>query len=132
MKGQASLEILLITIGVLTVSAGFFFYGQSNQEPHLAKTAAKTGIENSINKIEFKKSANINIKNLNINGDEIKTTLVFWGANISISSLEENVRKEALKHIYHALHGTYPETAQPVSTQYHIYDVTVNAKKVKK
>lgn len=132
MRGQGTVEAMLILAAVLAVSAGLLYVGQRNSEPISALSAARTGAENAISRLELEHELTINIREIEWVNDNIEIELNYWGGEISREALEENVRIGALKFIHRAFKDKFPEIAEPVKTQYHTFDVTVSAERVKK
>ena len=45
-------------------------------------------------------------------------------------TVRDNVRNEALRHIFYAVRGGFPETPGPVETVHYTYDVSVELERV--
>ncbi|KXB07305.1 hypothetical protein AKJ54_00430 [candidate division MSBL1 archaeon SCGC-AAA382K21] len=58
--------------------------------------------------------------------------LNFWGGNASKSLIESKVKNNALRFLYQAVNGSFPDVVGPVSTGNYTFDVQVTAERVKK
>lgn len=131
-KGQAALEALLILSAVLTVAAGYMYTQNDSSRPIYALSAAQTGAENAANRLNLQYKTNIEIEDISRNNDTININLNFWGGDASESLIESSVENDALKFLYQAFRGDFPDAIGPVSVGNHTFDVQADAERVKK
>ncbi len=132
MKGQASLEMLLILAAILSALSGFIYYAQGSNESINAYSAVQTGVENSVTKLELKHKISVNY-DIDQDGDDFTISLKYWGGNLSNSSIENLVYNEAVSFVYKAFRDKYPDSIpESVSTDRHEFRIFVNASVVTK
>jgi hypothetical protein len=138
MRGQSSVEMLVLVAGILIFVAGMFFTGSWSNEPAVATRAARDGAENAIAAIGVEYGCSIDISDIGFRNGTITIYVAvrdappegFSWESFSEQILEPSIREEALRHIHNALHGTLPATPAPVGGSYYTYDVEVEATRV--
>jgi uncharacterized protein (UPF0333 family) len=132
MKGQAALETLLIIGAVLAVISALMLIGQRNNEANSAVAAARTGANKAIVELGMKYGCQINVDNLTFIDGTISLSLTTSNGGPSDTVIVDAIRTEALKYVYQAINGTFPDSAQPVKTRNYTYDVSVIVNRVGK
>lgn len=129
MRGQSSIESLLILAAVLSTVSGIFYVGLGNSQEIDAVSAAREGVENTITKFEIENGASIRIQEVSREGDNINIALKYWG-NLDNSSVRDEVRRGALNYIYRAFNDKYPGSGfnydNGVSSSHHTFFISKN------
>lgn len=132
MRGQAATEVLLILAVILTAAIAFLPAGQRSNEVSSVMSAARVGASKAVTELSMQYGCSIDIAKLNFDGGNITIYLTASVGGPSDATISDKVRSEALKHIYQAVNGGFPENAAPVSTQNYTYDVSVAITRVVK
>ncbi|KUO39750.1 MAG: hypothetical protein AVW06_00235 [Hadesarchaea archaeon DG-33-1] len=132
MKGQAAIEALLILAVILAAVAAFLPAGQRSNEVNSVMSAARVGANKAITELGMQYDRTIDITKLTFEGGNIAIYLTTSMGGPPDATISDKVRDEALKHIYHAVRGIFPENARPVTTGNYTYDVSVALTKVVK
>lgn len=132
MKGQAAIEMLLILAVILTAVVAFLPAGQRSSEVSSVMSAARVGASKAIAELGMQYGCTIDITKLTFEGGNITIYLTASMGGPTDATISDKVRDEALKHIYHAVKGTFPENAMPVTTGDYTYDVSVAVTRVVK
>ena len=132
MKGQAAMETLLIVGAVLVVISALMVAGQRSSEVSTALSAARTGADKAIAKLDAQYGCQMSVYDLSFNNGTITITINALSSVPPNAVIENEVRTEALKHIYQAATGTFTENAQPYVAKYYRYDVSVVVTRVTK
>lgn len=132
MKGQAAMETLLIVGAILVVISALMVSGQRSNEVSTALSAARTGADEAIAKLDAQYGCQMSVYDLSFNSGTVTITVNALSAVPSSAVIENEVRTEALKHIYQVVNGTFPENAQPVIARNYRYDVSVIVTRVSK
>jgi len=134
MKGQAAMETLLIVGAILVVISALMVSGQRSSEVSTALAAARTGADEAIAKLDAQYGCQMSVYDLSFNNGTVTITINALATvpSSAVGLIENEVRTEALKHIYQAATGTFTENAQPVVAKYYRYDVSVVVTRVSK
>jgi hypothetical protein len=130
MKGQAALETFLIFGAVLAAVSALMFVGQRNNEAGSAMSAACTGADKAVAQLCMQYGCQINIDKLTFDDGMISLSLTTSYSGPSDFVISDGVRTEALKYVYQAINGVFPDNAQPVKTRNYTYDVLVTINRV--
>lgn len=131
-KGQAATETLLVVAVVLVMIAAFIVTGERSNELSTALSAARTGADEAIAKLDAQYGCQMSIDDLSFKNGTVAITISALSSVPSNAVIENAVRTEALKHIYQVVHGNFPESAQPFDAKYYHYDVSVAVTRVSK
>ncbi len=131
MRGQASVETLIL-IGVIVLTATSIVYaGNLSREVEIVKSAASLGAENAIIALEAEYGVTIWIEKVSFKNGEVSISLlVVGGPPPHDQTIENEVREDALRFIHQAIAGDFPRNAYPVKTSYYTYDVVVEVERV--
>ncbi|KXB06644.1 hypothetical protein AKJ52_01900 [candidate division MSBL1 archaeon SCGC-AAA382C18] len=128
MKGQGSIEALLILAAVLTVTSGFLYQGIESSNSINALSAAKNGAENVTSRIEIENEVTIRITSVSEQNENITITLDNWGGKLPTDT-KKKAKQGALKFLYQAFNGNFPnKEINKVNTAHHTYRVIVEYK----
>ena len=139
MKGQTSAEMLILVGAILMAVASMLYLGLGSSEMSAVMRAARDGAENAIADIDAEYGCEIVIEEVGFDAGTITISVevrspppnITW-ENFKVNIVEPNIREGALKHIYNAVVGFLPETADNVKTGYYTYSVEVDARRVTK
>lgn len=132
MRGQTAIEALLIFAVVLTAVAAFLPVGRRSNEVSTVMSAARVGASRAITELSTQYGCTIDIAALDFDSGNITIYLATSTGGPQDATISDNVRKEALKYIYQAIYGIFPENAAPVRTQNYTYDIMVEITRVQK
>ncbi len=125
MKGQASIEALLILAAVLAVASGFLYQGIESSNSINTLEASRNGAENAISRIQIENEIALRINGISRQNENITIIIDNWGGTPP-KDTEEQVREDALEFLYQAYYGNFPETdIDNVSTPHHNYTINV-------
>jgi uncharacterized protein (UPF0333 family) len=138
MRGQSSVELLVLIAAILMTVTSLLYLGTESNESAVITQAARDGAENAIMAIDIEFGCTLEVEEVSSSADNITIKIVAKNAPPSITDwdnfrenvIESNVREVALKHMWNALGGVFPATATPVVTTYGTYDVTTTARSV--
>ncbi|MFP4005417.1 MAG: hypothetical protein ACLFUR_01705 [Candidatus Hadarchaeia archaeon] len=124
MRGQSSVEALLVLAVVLSSVVGFLYFITGSSQETNALTAAREGAENAITRYELENGATVNLSEASLDDGQITISLKYWGP-LDESSLAESVRMNALRYIYRTVEADYPSSISAldnrVSTSRHTF-----------
>ncbi len=133
MRGQSSAEMLVLTGAILVVVTSFLYLGTGGNEMATVMSAARTGAENAIASLDFEYGSTIGIEQVGFDAGTITIYVnVRGGPPPDNQAISDNIRVSALKYIYQAVIGSFPDNAEPVKTGYYTYDVDVGIRRVTK
>jgi len=133
MKGQSSAEMLILVGAILVAVASLLYSGAGSNEMAVVMSAVRAGAENEIAALDIEYGCAIDIEQLDFDAGTITIHVtVRGGPPPDDNSISDNIRMGALKHIYNAVVGFLPETAEPVETSRYTYDVVVEVTRVTK
>jgi len=133
MRGQSSAEMLILVGAILVAVASLLYSGAGSNEMAVVMSAARAGAENSIVALGIEYGCAIDIEQLDFDAGIITIYVkVRGGPPPDNQTISDNIRIGALKHIYNAVVGFLPETAEPVNTSHYTYDVAVEVTRVTK
>lgn len=108
MRGQASIEALMIIAAVLVVLAVLLLMGQRDNEVNNAIAAARVGANEAIAGLALNHGVDIDIERWDLDGDNIKLYLwVQGGPPPDDQTIISAVRDNALDQISQAVGGGY-------------------------
>ncbi len=133
MRGQSSAEMLVLMGVILVVVASFLYLGAGGNEMATVMSAARTGAENVIAALDSEYGCTIDIEQVGFDAGTITIYVnVRGGPPPDNQAISDNIKASALKYIYQAVIGSFPESAEPVKTGYYTYDVDVGIRRVTK
>jgi len=133
MRGQSSAEMLILMGVVLMVVSLVFYQGAGGNEMATVMSAARTGAENAIAALDSEYGCAIDIEQVGFDAGTVTIYVnVRGGPPPDNQAILDNIRANALKYIYQAVIGSFPESAEPVKTGYYTYDVNVGLRRVTK
>ncbi len=133
MRGQSSAEMLILVGAILVAVASLLYLSAGNNETTVVMSAVRAGTENAIAALDIEYGCAIDIEQLDFDAGTITVHVaVRGGPPPDNQTISDNIRMGALKHIYNAVVGFLPETAEPVKTRYYTYDVAVEVTRVTK
>ncbi len=133
MRGQSSAEMLILVGAILVAVASLLYLGIGNNETAVVMSAVRAGAENEIAALDIEYGCAIDIEQLDFDSGTITIHVtVRGGPPPDKQTISDNIRVGALKHIYNAIVGFLPETAENVKTSYYTYDVAVEVTRVSK
>lgn len=124
--------MLLILAVILTAAIAFLPAGQRSNEVSSVMSAARMGANKAVTELNMQYGCTIDIAKLNFDGGNITIYLTASTGGPPDATISDKVRGEALKYIYQAISGGFPENAAPVRTQNYTYDVSVSITRVVK
>lgn len=131
MKGQASVEALLILAAILAVSSGLIYHGLDSSNAINGISAARTGAENAISRLELKYDISIQISGLNVKGDSIEFSLEYWGEPNLKTTIKNEVEEDSLEFLHQAFKNNFPnKPISSVKTQHHNFKVSATVSRV--
>lgn len=129
MRGQSSIESLLVLAAVLSAVSGIVYVSVESFQGVDAISAAREGVENAITKFEIENGASIRVSGVSRSGDNLSVVLKYWG-DLDNNSVQSEVRRGALNYIYRAFNGEYPGSGfdydNGVSTSHHTFLLPIN------
>ncbi|MFH1821885.1 MAG: hypothetical protein ABH852_05560 [Methanobacteriota archaeon] len=140
MRGQSSVEMLILMGAILIAVTTTLYIGIGSNESTAVMQAARDGTENATAAIDADYACSIDMEGLALNAGTVTIQVIVRNApseNIiwdyfRDTIIKKNIREGALKYINNALFGSFPENAAPVKAAYDTYDVTVEVRKVTK
>ncbi len=133
MRGQSSAEMMILVGAILVAVASLLYLGAGGNEMETVKSAARAGAENAIADIDAEYGCEIIIEEVGVDAGTITIYVnVRGGPPPDDQTIRDNIRASALKYIYQAVVGFFPENAEPVKTGYYTYDVNVEIRRVTK
>jgi len=133
MRGQSSAEMMILMGAVLVVVSSVFYLGAGGNERATVMSAARTGAENAIAALDSEYGCAIDIEQVGFDAGTVTIYVnVRGGPPPDNQSILDNIRTNALKYIYQAVVGSFPESAEPVKTGYYTYNVNVGLRRVTK
>ena len=131
MRGQSSAEMLILIGAILVAVASLLYLGVGSNEMATVKSAARAGAENAIAALDAEYGCEIIIEDDGFDAGTITIYVsVRGGPPPDDQAISDNIRSSALKYIYQAVLGSFPENAEPVKTGYYTYDVAVEIGRV--
>jgi len=98
MRGQASIESLLILAAVLSTAAALVIMGQRSNEITNAEAAARLGAENAIAALNMENGCMIDLTWLGLRDDAITIQLAVRGPG-DLTAIESEVENSAERHL---------------------------------
>ena len=133
MRGQTSAEMMILMGVVLVVVSLVFYLGSEGNEMATVMSAARTGTENAIAALDSEYGCAIDIEQVGFDAGTVTIYVnVRGGPPPDNQAILDNIRTNALKYIYQAVVGSFPESAEPVKTGYYTYNVNVGLRRVTK
>ena len=133
MRGQSSAEMLIMIGVILLVVSLFFYLGAESNEMATVMSAARTGAENAITVLDSEYGCAIDIEQVGFDAGTVTIYVnVRGGPPPDNQAISDNLRVSALKYIYQAVIGFFPDNAEPIKTGYYTYDVDVGIRRVTK
>lgn len=133
MKGQAAAETLMVVAAILVMIASLMATGERSNEVSVALSAARAGADEAIVKLDTQYGCQMSVYDLSFKDNGTVTITISALSSVPSNAVIENeVRTEALKHIYQVVTGTFSVIAQPVVAKYYRYDVSVVVTRVSK
>ncbi len=133
MRGQSSAEMMILVGAILVAVASLLYLGAGSNEMETVKSAARAGAENAIADIDAEYGCEIIIEEVGVDAGTITIYVnVRGGPPPDDQTISDAIRASALKYIYQAVVGFFPENAEPVKTGYYTYDVNVEIRRVTK
>ena len=133
MRGQSSAEMLIMIGVILLVVSLFFYLGTESNEMETVMSAARTGAENAITVLDSEYGCAIDIEQVGFDAGTVTIYVnVRGGPPPDNQAISDNLRVSALKYIYQAVIGFFPDNAEPIKTGYYTYDVDVGIRRVTK
>ncbi len=133
MKGQASAEMLILVGAILVAVTSILYLGLGSNEGAAVMSAARIGVDNASMALTTEYGCAINIESLSLDAGKITISVcVMGGPPPDNQTVSESIRTGALKFIYQAINGSFPENAQPVKSRHYTYDVAVEIRRVTK
>ncbi len=133
MKGQSSAEMLILIGAILLVVTSLFYLSLGSTEMAAIMSAARTGTENAIALLGPEFGCSIDIEQVGFDDGTITIYVnVRGGPPPDNQVISDNIKVGALKYIYHAVNGSFPEKAETLETSYYTYDVNVEIRRVTK
>ena len=94
MRGQASIETLLILAAVLSATAGLVVLGQRDNERMNVEAVASAGVENAIAAISAENECSISVDRLYVSDDTVTVRLFVLGS-VNPSAIENEIETRA-------------------------------------
>lgn len=132
MRGQASVELLIIAAAVLVVAASLLTMGGSSNEGDVVLAGARLGADNAIAGLGSAYGCSIDVETVGFEDTTVTISLIVRGAQPDNATISAAVRDNALAFIHYAVHGGFPLTPEPVSARYGTYNVSVSLERVSK
>ncbi len=139
MRGQTSLESILLVSAIILIGGAAVYTGQVSNEAVVVSYVARDGAENAIVAVDMEYGTSTDIERLEyFDNGTIIISLVVRGTppvdieweNFRENILENKIREVALKHAWNAIGGTFSYTTDPLQTNLHTYDVVVSTRRV--
>jgi hypothetical protein len=138
MRGQASVELLVLVGAILISVASMLYLGAGSNELTLVLRAARDGVENAALALALDYGCSVKIRELGFSAGVITIEVAVRNAppsgqtweNFAENIVEPTVRAHVLRFIAYALTGAPPAEPYPVRTSYYTYDVEVAAERV--
>jgi len=131
MKGQASAEMLILVGALLVAVASILYLGLGSNEGAVVMSAARVGADNAITTLATEYGCAIDIEGLGLDAGKITISVCVMGGSPP-DNVSESIRTGALKFVYQAINGSFPENAQPVKSGHYTYDVVVEIRRITK
>jgi hypothetical protein len=134
MRGQSSVEMLVLVAAMLISVASLVYLGMRDNESAAAMLAARDGAENAIAALDTQYGCSIDVEKVGFDAGAITVYVVVRDAppeNLTWENFWENtvrpsIRREALRHVSNAVTGSLPAAVEYVRTSYYIYTVAVD------
>jgi hypothetical protein len=132
-RGQSSVEMLVLVAAILISVASLVYMGTRDSESTAVIRAARDGAENAIAVLNVEFGCSIDIEEIGFNAGAITVHVIVRNAppenltweNFWESVVKPRIRMEALKYINNAVTGSFA-AVEYVRTNYYTYTVTVD------
>ncbi len=131
MKGQASVELLVLVGAILVSIASMLYLGMASNEQTVVAQAARDGIENAALALQLEYGCELSATHVGVSHGDITMSIKIRNAppqGFTWENFRDNVvkpllREQVLRFVGYALSGNFPEAVGPVSGRYYTYDV---------
>ncbi len=132
MRGQASLEMLVLFAAVLLAVSSLLYLGEGTNEAQVIQASARDGAGNALSRLQRECGGEARVGEVRMEGGRVKIYVMAWGLSCSENRVAEEVREDALRFMWKAVTGSFPSTVQPLRTSRGTYDVEVRVEVVKR
>jgi hypothetical protein len=134
MRGQSSVEMLVLVAAMLISVASLVYLGTRDNESAAATFAARDGAENAIAALDTQYGCSIDVEKVGFDAGAITVYVVvrdappedFTWENFWENIVRPSIRTEALRYINNAVTGSLPAAVDYVRTSYYTYTVAVD------
>ncbi|MEM2204697.1 MAG: hypothetical protein QXF66_03890 [Candidatus Hadarchaeales archaeon] len=132
MKGQVSLEALVLFATILLILSSLLYLGEGTNETQLILASARDGTENALSRLQWEYGGTGRIREVKMVKGTVKISVMVWGMNCPENLVKEEVRRDALGFMWKAVGGVFPSLTQPLRTSRGTYDVEVSVEVVRR
>ncbi|MEM2866248.1 MAG: hypothetical protein QW098_03810 [Candidatus Hadarchaeales archaeon] len=132
MRGQASLETLVLFAAILLAVSSLLYLGQGTNEGQVILASARDGAENALSRLQQEHGGEARVKEVKMGKGVVEIHVMTWGLSCPENLLKEEVRGDALRFMWKAATGIFPSAVQPLLTSRGTYDVEVHVEVVSK
>jgi len=129
-RGQASLETLILFAAILLAVSSLLYLGQGSNEGQVLLSSARDGAENALHRLQEEYGGAARVGEVRMVRGTVKISVMVWGLSCPENVVREEVRGDALRFMWRALTGKFPSTVQEVRTPRGTYGVEVEVEEV--
>jgi hypothetical protein len=125
LRGQTSLEMLLLLCGILIAATALAYFSRGRSEEQVALGGARLGVENAIAGLR-ENGGEFSVEESWLEGGTVVFRVAVRGSSLSDTEIENRLRENALSFLWYTLTGSFP--SQPGSVRG--YDVEVRIERL--
>lgn len=125
MRGQASLETLVLFAAILLAVSSLLYLGQGTNEDRVILASARDGAENALFRLQRDYGGSARLAEVRMEKGRVRVSVMTWGLTCPENLVKEEVRGDALRFMWKAVTGGFPSVVQPLRTSRGTYDVEV-------
>lgn len=125
MRGQTSLEMLLLLSAILIAATTLTFYSRGRGEEQMVLGGARLGVENAIAGLR-ENGGEFAVVGSWLEGRTVVFRVAVKGSSLSDAEIENRLRENALSFLCYTLTGSFPSQPGPVGG----YDVEIRIERL--
>lgn len=125
MRGQTSLEMLLLLSAILIAATSLTFFSRGRSEEQVALGGARLGVENAIAGLR-ENGGEFQVEGGWLEGRTLVFRVAVRGSSLPDGEIENRLRENALSFLCYTLTGSFPSQPGPVGG----YDVEVRIERL--
>jgi len=125
LKGQTSLEMLLLFSGILIAATSLVYFSRGRSEEQLVLGGARLGVENAIAGLR-EEGGEFLVKGCWMENRKALFRVAVRGSGLSDGEIENRLRENALSFLCYTLTGSFPSQPGPIGG----YDVEIRIERI--